>query len=336
MSATRLQSPPDPNENGGRKRVGKACDRCRLKKSKCDGECPCSRCMSDDVICVFGERKKAHDKTYPKGYVELLEHQQTQLVSGLQEMYRMSIRGDIWPGQPLQDTSSGRPLTHDILERLGALNRGEGASNSRFSRFEDDLESAQAQLQEAEQQEAEQQREPEQQPEPEQQQQQGDLEMQRDPSDCPSHGTSPSSSRRMSTEEDLLFDTDNFLSTQYRPHPVPAPGQQTVSLQQLQQQYSRQLQEHHTQQSTTGQTVFFPQMTTSRNEDVVAPQHLQQWGMDEMSDHLAAFDQQVESIHRQYTRQGTMPGFACLPVQEYNDEDFNMFVNSTPNGSARV
>lgn len=69
-----------------RKRVCKACDRCRLKKSKvsgsifeiiyisvqtltlqCDGSSPCGRCRADNAICVFGERKKAHDKVYPKG-----------------------------------------------------------------------------------------------------------------------------------------------------------------------------------------------------------------------------------------------------------------------------
>lgn len=66
---------PMPHRNSStdsdsiRKRVGKACDRCRLKKSKCDGSSPCSRCKADNAICVFGERKKSHDKVYPKGYI---------------------------------------------------------------------------------------------------------------------------------------------------------------------------------------------------------------------------------------------------------------------------
>lgn len=44
-----------PQHDGGiRKRVVKACDRCRLKKSKCDGSNPCTRCKQDNAICQFG------------------------------------------------------------------------------------------------------------------------------------------------------------------------------------------------------------------------------------------------------------------------------------------
>lgn len=80
--AARQSSPSETHSDANvRKRVCKACDRCRLKKSKvflllalraqadrqCDGANPCSRCRADNAICVFGERKKAHDKVYPKG-----------------------------------------------------------------------------------------------------------------------------------------------------------------------------------------------------------------------------------------------------------------------------
>ncbi|KAF3031814.1 hypothetical protein E8E12_001580 [Didymella heteroderae] len=120
-----------------RKRVCKACDRCRLKKSKCDGASPCSRCKADNAICVFGERKKSQDKVYPKGYVEMLEQQQVQLVAGLRELYTRLQRGRGWPGQPLREAQSGHPLTHDILERLDLLH-GPSENRSNYEGFEED------------------------------------------------------------------------------------------------------------------------------------------------------------------------------------------------------
>lgn len=51
----------------------------------------------------------------------MLEHQQLQLVSGLQELYRRLQQGQGWSGAPLPEAANGSPLTHDILERLGAL-----------------------------------------------------------------------------------------------------------------------------------------------------------------------------------------------------------------------
>lgn len=128
-----------------RKRVCKACDRCRLKKSKCDGASPCSRCKADNAICVFGERKKSQDKVYPKGYVEMLEQQQTQLVAGLRELYSRLQKGESWPGQPLRESSGGHPLTHDILERLDLLHPT-GDNSSNYEGFEEDCNRMQQKL----------------------------------------------------------------------------------------------------------------------------------------------------------------------------------------------
>ncbi|KAJ5624677.1 hypothetical protein N7510_000986 [Penicillium lagena] len=128
MAARQSTPTSDHSHSDGnvRKRVCKACDRCRLKKSKCDGASPCSRCRADNAICVFGERKKAHDKVYPKGYVEMLEQQQAWLVHGLQELYRQSIDGEGWTGDRLKPEPNGHPLTHDLLTRLGALDHSKG------------------------------------------------------------------------------------------------------------------------------------------------------------------------------------------------------------------
>lgn len=51
----------------------------------------------------------------------MLKSQQEQLVAGLQELYKRMQNGLGWIGSPLEETSNGVPLTHDILERLGVL-----------------------------------------------------------------------------------------------------------------------------------------------------------------------------------------------------------------------
>ncbi|KAF2175621.1 hypothetical protein K469DRAFT_723904 [Zopfia rhizophila CBS 207.26] len=134
----------EASQDNIRKRVCKACDRCRLKKSKCDGASPCSRCKADNAICVFGERKKSQDKVYPKGYVEMLEQQQAQLVAGLRELYSRLQNGQGWPGQPLREAQGGHPLTHDILERLDLLHPTSDSSN--YEGFEEDCSRMQQKL----------------------------------------------------------------------------------------------------------------------------------------------------------------------------------------------
>ncbi|KAJ8611239.1 hypothetical protein MRB53_038083 [Persea americana] len=134
----------DSTVDGIRKRVCKACDRCRMKKSKCDGSHPCSRCKADNAICVFGERKKSHDKIYPKGYVEMLEQQQSQLVAGLQAMYKRLQKAQAWTGPTLQE-ANGYPLTHDILAALDLLELKPDGSGE-VEMFEEDLQKLQGRL----------------------------------------------------------------------------------------------------------------------------------------------------------------------------------------------
>ncbi|KAI9677712.1 MAG: hypothetical protein M1829_002484 [Trizodia sp. TS-e1964] len=119
---TPLEESEDPMV---KKRVGKACDRCRMKKTKCDGANPCKRCDKDQAKCVFAEQKKFRERAYPKGYVEMLEAQQVQLIEGLRSLYDRVVNQNGWIGEPLEEAASGHPLTHDILERLGILRREE-------------------------------------------------------------------------------------------------------------------------------------------------------------------------------------------------------------------
>ena len=73
----------------------------------------------------------------------MLEQQQSQLVTGLQELYRRSQSGQGWVGDPLKEGDQGNPLTHDILERLGSLKQDGRTSNESF---EEDLDQMQRSL----------------------------------------------------------------------------------------------------------------------------------------------------------------------------------------------
>lgn len=72
----------------------------------------------------------------------MLENQQLQLVHGIQELYRRLKNGEGWSGAPLKEIN-GTPLTHDLLERLGALKQ-EGQAES--AQFEDDFGTLQSRL----------------------------------------------------------------------------------------------------------------------------------------------------------------------------------------------
>ncbi|GEQ68621.1 hypothetical protein JCM33374_g2289 [Metschnikowia sp. JCM 33374] len=61
-------------------RTAQACDRCRAKKSRCDGKQPaCSSCAAAGMECIVSDRLTR--KSYPKGYTELLEEQSRRLLA---------------------------------------------------------------------------------------------------------------------------------------------------------------------------------------------------------------------------------------------------------------
>lgn len=51
----------------------------------------------------------------------MLERQHTQLITGLQELYRRTQNGQGWDGPPLDPVNNGQPLAHKILDALGVL-----------------------------------------------------------------------------------------------------------------------------------------------------------------------------------------------------------------------
>ncbi|MCJ1436723.1 hypothetical protein MMC27_006105 [Xylographa pallens] len=69
-------------------RVQKACDRCRLKKIKCDGDLPCLRCGHDKVLCTQSKRTQNDPKAVTREYISSLESRQMNLVKTLHEVLR--------------------------------------------------------------------------------------------------------------------------------------------------------------------------------------------------------------------------------------------------------
>ncbi|KAL4880185.1 hypothetical protein BJY04DRAFT_219461 [Aspergillus karnatakaensis] len=111
-----------------RKHVLKACDRCRVKKTKCDGKQPCNRCSSYNHPCLFRERKATQTKVYSRGFVEMLESHHSLVVKALQRLYKLCANKEGFPGEPLVEASDGFPLTHAILDRLGLIKQAEDCS----------------------------------------------------------------------------------------------------------------------------------------------------------------------------------------------------------------
>ncbi|KAK4236740.1 hypothetical protein C8A03DRAFT_16632 [Achaetomium macrosporum] len=120
--------PPSPvrdshsqHSDGRHKRVWKACERCRMKKTKCDGEFPCKRCKDDGLICTAGTRKKIEYKQLPPGYAEVLENTQFVLIATVQKLYSMVRNGEPWElGEP-ELNDRGQPVVHNVAAKLGCL-----------------------------------------------------------------------------------------------------------------------------------------------------------------------------------------------------------------------
>ncbi|PNY26030.1 Fluconazole resistance protein 1 [Tolypocladium capitatum] len=107
--------------DGRHKRVWKACERCRMKKTKCDGEFPCKRCKDDGMVCTAGVRKKVEYKQLPKGYAEVLEHTQFALIATVVKLYSMVRNAQPWDlGEP-ELNDRGQPVIHNIAQKLGCI-----------------------------------------------------------------------------------------------------------------------------------------------------------------------------------------------------------------------
>ncbi|MCJ1246670.1 hypothetical protein MMC30_003879 [Trapelia coarctata] len=114
----------------GMAKVGKACDRCKLKKCKCDGRYPCQRCYKDNAICNSTKRRPVPDKPLSKEEIRVILKEHSQLTEGLQFMYLRCRSGQGWEGMPVKSDAKGRPLVHEILERMGVVDQQMDSSSA--------------------------------------------------------------------------------------------------------------------------------------------------------------------------------------------------------------
>jgi len=96
------------SKQGPRKRVSQACDRCRSRKDKCDGNKPtCSTCLTNGRDCSYDANVKK--RGLPEGYVR-----------GLEKLWGLAIRdGD-----------------HIESDMLGILDRREAQGGGRLKACE--------------------------------------------------------------------------------------------------------------------------------------------------------------------------------------------------------
>lgn len=98
-------------------RVSQACDRCRIKKIKCDGLTPCKKCSTIGIECKTSD--KLTRRAFPKGYTENLEVQVKQLE---EENKRLKLRY----GEPIDEDprQSSEPIDGQIDHPGQILNEG--------------------------------------------------------------------------------------------------------------------------------------------------------------------------------------------------------------------
>jgi len=107
-----------------RPRVSRACERCRIKKAKCDGERPCHRCNLDSALCSYKSRRKPEPASASQRYTDFLLQHQSALTAGLLALYSRMLEGQPWDGAPVEEVD-GNPSVHCILERLGVIEENE-------------------------------------------------------------------------------------------------------------------------------------------------------------------------------------------------------------------
>jgi len=96
------------------RRTPRACDRCRLRKAKCDGQRPCRTCTDMEADCVYAAWRTRDAKKHLLKMQDVLE-------AAVQQLYRATVDGECFPGNPPvpRDAEDSKESTIAILQALG-------------------------------------------------------------------------------------------------------------------------------------------------------------------------------------------------------------------------
>ncbi|CCT69515.1 related to zinc cluster transcription factor [Fusarium fujikuroi IMI 58289] len=111
----------EPMTDKAHQKVRKACVRCRMKKTKCDGKIPCRRCKDDQKICTASARRTITFKHAPRGYAEVLEQSQYILIETIFKLYGMVRNSQPWKLAEPQLNEHGKPVAQHIAKLLGCV-----------------------------------------------------------------------------------------------------------------------------------------------------------------------------------------------------------------------
>ena len=132
-----------------RKRVSRACDRCRVKKDKCDGLRPrCSPCIANNVDCSYDPISKK--RGLPEGYVRGLEKlwalsivKITGLEDAIRQIASQERNFSLWSHEASGDVLHAKWKESGVLRELESMlsrTDAEGSANRSKRKREDDSE----------------------------------------------------------------------------------------------------------------------------------------------------------------------------------------------------
>lgn len=106
-------------------RVAQACDRCRLKKTRCDGKRPqCSQCAAVGFECKVSDRLSR--RAFPRGYTETLEERVRELEAENKKLLALLDQKDEQMDLLSKVDSTRQPLSSSNLKLLNTSHSTRG------------------------------------------------------------------------------------------------------------------------------------------------------------------------------------------------------------------